>query len=161
MSIRLADIPPHIRAAMGEAIPTKSARAARGSGRVGRAKTTSALESKFLERWTLLGGPLLEREYRAVQGRRWRFDFAHVPSSTLFELHGGVWTEGRHTRGGGFTADRRKMNAATAAGYGVFELTGGADLSATNVERLIGVVREREAARAAAVAPGGAEGQAS
>ncbi len=130
-------------------VPTTPVRAPRGTGRVGSGKQKSALESKFHDTWTLLGGPPLEREQMIVPGRKWRFDFVRKQALAAVEIHGGVWTGGRHTRGGGFSEDRRKMAAAAELDWAVFELTGGADLSAANVERLIGVVREREAQRVA------------
>ena len=124
-------------------IPSKPARAARGTGRVGAGKMASKLEDAFAYRWAVLGGPELVREYVFDATRKWRFDCGHPASKTAFELHGAIWTQGRHTRGDGFAADREKMNAAQVAGWVVIELTGGKDFSATNVERLIGVVRSR------------------
>ena len=42
----------------------------------------------------------------------------------MFELEGGTWTGGRHTRGTGFRDDCEKYNAAGAFGWRVFRLTG-------------------------------------
>ena len=39
------------------------------------------------------------------------------------EVHGGTYTNGRHTRGGGFTVDREKMNEAAIYGWTVLEVT--------------------------------------
>jgi hypothetical protein len=41
------------------------------------------------------------------------------------ELEGGVYTNGRHTRGKGFEADATKYNAAASEGWVVFRLTAG------------------------------------
>ena len=62
------------------------------------------------------GLPAPEREYRFDPLRRWRFDFAwpthRVGVPIALEIDGGAWTQGRHTRGGGFIADMEKMNEA-------------------------------------------------
>ncbi len=41
------------------------------------------------------------------------------------EIHGSVWAQGRHTRGGGFEADREKMNSAVLMGWRVLEYSTG------------------------------------
>ena len=55
--------------------------------------------------------------------RRWRFDFANTSLKIAIELHGGVWVNGRHTTGAGFTKDREKMNEAQLLGWIVLECT--------------------------------------
>jgi hypothetical protein len=47
----------------------------------------------------------LEREFHFHPTRRWRADFAHLPSRTLIEIEGGIYVNGRHNRAGGFAAD--------------------------------------------------------
>ena len=116
-----------------QSAPAAKPRAKRGTGAAG---TSKKLENRFATLWHLLGGPILEREYVALPPRKWRFDFAHVPSKLLIEIHGGIWVQGRHTRGSGFVGDRRKMNAATLAGWKVIELTPD-DITAVMVDRLI------------------------
>lgn len=64
-----------------------------------------------------------QREYRAVKGRKWRADFAWPDQMVIVEIQGGVFSRGRHTRGAGYTADRRRQNALTAEGWRVFEAT--------------------------------------
>lgn len=84
----------------------------------------SKLERDFELRWRALGNaPALVREHRFAPPRRWRFDFAHPGTRVAIELEGGVWSGGRHTRGGGFSADCAKYNAAALAGWTVFRLT--------------------------------------
>ena len=65
----------------------------------------SRLEESFLRLWRLAGGPELEREYRFDLKRRWRADFAHLPTHCLIEIEGGIWVNGRHNRAAGFNAD--------------------------------------------------------
>ncbi len=49
------------------------------------AKPPSRLERRFADLWRAAGGPKLEAEFRFHPQRRWRADFAHVPSRTLIE----------------------------------------------------------------------------
>lgn len=83
----------------------------------------SRLEQTFLHYWRALGGPALEREHVFHPERRWRFDFALVDRRVAFEVEGGQWTGGRHTRGLGFAADCEKYNAAAMAGWRVLRFT--------------------------------------
>ena len=53
--------------------------------------------------------------------RRWRFDLALPAQQLAVEIHGGVWTSGRHTRGRGFIGDRVKVNTAILMGWRVLE----------------------------------------
>jgi hypothetical protein len=62
----------------------------------------------------------MEREWRFHPARRWRFDFAWPANDPLVavEVEGGIWTNGRHTRGSGAKADMEKYaEAATRAWY--------------------------------------------
>lgn len=59
-----------------------------------------------------------EREWRFCE-RRWRFDFAWPEKKLAVECEGGVWTNGRHTRGSGFVKDLEKYNRATVLGWRV------------------------------------------
>lgn len=63
------------------------------------------------------------REYQFAAPRKWRFDFAFPAHMLAVEIEGGIWNEGRHTRGAGFAADVEKYNAATMAGWRVLRYT--------------------------------------
>lgn len=67
--------------------------------------------------------PTPETEFRFDPVRRWRFDFAWPMHFVACEVEGGIWTNGRHSRGAGMQADMVKYNAATAAGWRVFRVT--------------------------------------
>lgn len=84
-------------------------------------------ERVFETRWTQCAGadvPPFVREYAFdATHRQWRLDFAWPDAKIGVEIHGGEWSHGRHVRGAGFIEDRRKMNAALAQGWRVFEFT--------------------------------------
>jgi len=64
-----------------------------------------------------------EEEYRFDPSRKWRFDFAYPDKKIAIEVEGGVFQQGRHTRGKGFTADCEKYNRATELGWSVYRYT--------------------------------------
>lgn len=66
-----------------------------------------------------------EREFRFIEGRKFRADFAFVKEKILVEIEGGVFTGGRHGTGTGFTKDCEKHNLAALAGYRVLRFTTG------------------------------------
>lgn len=73
--------------------------------------------------WKLYGIPEPVTEWMFYPGRRWRFDFCWTKKKIAVEIEGGVWTQGRHTRGSGFMKDLEKYNAAGKMGYRVFRFT--------------------------------------
>lgn len=81
----------------------------------------STLERKFLAMWN---GPAPVREFVFAKPRRWRFDFAWPSRKVAVEIEGGVWSGGRHTRGGGFIGDCEKYNEACFCGWQVYRLVG-------------------------------------
>ena len=95
----------------------------------------SKLESRFLFLWQLAKGPPLEREFRFHAERRWRADFAHLPSRTLIEIEGGIFINGRHNRAAGFNADLEKYLEAGLLGWRVFRL-GPDQITRENVKRI-------------------------
>jgi hypothetical protein len=64
-----------------------------------------------------------ESEFIFHPERKWRLDFALPLDKIGIEVHGGVFSQGRHTRGAGFTNDREKMNEALILGWRVIEVT--------------------------------------
>ena len=96
----------------------------------------SRLEARFLRLWQAASGPPLEREILFHPERRWRADFAHVPSRVLFEIDGGIFSNGRHTRGAGFAADCEKHLAAWLLGWSVVRLTS-RQLKTDTVEKIV------------------------
>lgn len=75
--------------------------------------------------WCLAGGwPEPEAEYPfARPARRWRFDLAWPARLVAVEFQGGIYTNGRHTRRGGFAGDCEKFSEAAARGWRVLPVT--------------------------------------
>lgn len=70
-----------------------------------------------------LPAPIEEHRFHPV--RKWRFDLAFLQSKVAIEIHGGIWSGGRHTRGMGFENDREKINEAQIMGWKVLEYSTG------------------------------------
>ena len=105
-----------------------------------KVKAPSSLEKRFERLWSALEGPELVKEFRFHPVRRWRSDFAHLPSRTLIEIEGGVFVNGRHNRPGGFAADLEKYLEAGLAGWRVVRL-GSKELTAECLGRVVAMVR--------------------
>lgn len=96
----------------------------------------SALEDTFelqLKALKLLG---YEREYRFHPTRRWRFDFAFPANKIAIELHGAIFTQGRHSRGAGIEGDMEKINEAQILGWDVLAFSAGMVKSGEALETL-------------------------
>ena len=69
------------------------------------------------------------REYRFHSTRRWRLDFlipgADRSSSLAIEVDGGIYKQGRHTRGKGFESDCEKLNECAILGFKVLRFSTG------------------------------------
>ena len=104
-------------------------------------KPPSRLEKAFLAIWRASGGPELEKEFRFHPTRKWRADFAHLPSRTLIEIEGGIYVNGRHNRGAGFAADLEKYLEAALAGWHVVRL-GPNELTSDCIARLVSLVQQ-------------------
>lgn len=87
--------------------------------KVKKAQQVDALHSKVLAQ--LVGFPDPATELVFHPKRRWRLDFAWPTHMIAVEIHGGIHSGGRHTRGKGFVEDRAKMNEAALLGWTVIE----------------------------------------
>ena len=61
--------------------------------------------------------PVPIAEHRFAAPRRFRFDYAWLEERLALEVNGGVWSGGRHTRGGGFIRDMEKATIAAGLGW--------------------------------------------
>lgn len=69
------------------------------------------------------GLPAPEPEWVFAMPRRWRFDWAWPTQKVALEVEGGVWIQGRHSRGAGMVKDMEKYNRAAALGWRVLRVT--------------------------------------
>lgn len=87
-----------------------------------------------------------EREHRFHPPRLWRFDFClrrPIPrrAGLAVEVEGGVFTNGRHTRGKSFEDDLRKYNQAALDGWCVLRFSTGMVLSGEAIDQIVSAVR--------------------
>lgn len=69
------------------------------------------------------GLPVPEREHLFHPTRKWRFDYAWPGQKVAVEVEGGIYTQGRHTRGKGYADDMEKYNAAALRGWTLLRYT--------------------------------------
>ena len=63
------------------------------------------------------------KEFKFHPDRKWQADFRIDGMPILVEVEGGVFTNGRHTRGEGYTKDCEKYSAAAVNGWFVIRGT--------------------------------------
>lgn len=89
----------------------------------------SYLEVSLLQQIHSAGLPEPETEYRAISGRRFRWDGAYPYHKVLYEVQGGIWSgrygkQSGHSSGAGISRDCEKNNLAVLAGWKVLYFTG-------------------------------------
>lgn len=62
-------------------------------------------------------------EFRFAPPRRWRFDWAWPAHRLAMEVQGGIWTQGRHTRGAALLKEHEKLNTAACLRWRVLYVT--------------------------------------
>ena len=62
-------------------------------------------------------------EHRFHPVRRWRFDWAWIDAKVALEVQGGLFVQGRHSRGAALMKEHEKLNAAAALGWRVMFCT--------------------------------------
>lgn len=73
---------------------------------------SSDLEDTFAFQLDAYGLTGYVREYQAIPGRKFRFDFCFKPERLLIEINGGTFNGGAHGRGVGIHRDYEKGNLA-------------------------------------------------
>lgn len=102
------------------------------------------LADSFCALWDRLGPKIpYQREFRFHETRRWRFDVAWPAQKVAIEMEGGIWSRGRHTRGGGYRQDMEKNNAAAILGWTVLQYCVN-DLELSPVQTIEEVIRALE-----------------
>ena len=79
--------------------------------------SNSELEDLFAQQLDALRLTGYLREYPAVKGRKFRFDFCYEDARLLIEINGGTFTKGAHSTGTGIRRDYEKNNLAQLAGW--------------------------------------------
>lgn len=74
-------------------------------------------------------------EYAFCSYRKWRADYAWPLHMLLLEVEGGIWTQGRHTRGKGALADLEKYSEAAILGWRIIYCTPD-DLMTLGIDRV-------------------------
>ena len=82
----------------------------------------SDLEELFALQVKLAGLPEPVREFMAIPGRRYRWDFAWPDQDkrVLVEINGGTYAHMGHSTGSGIARDYEKSNLAMLAGWRTF-----------------------------------------
>ncbi len=85
----------------------------------------SPLELLFDVQLEQAGLPAADLKDCALVGspKAWRYDRIWTAQGVIVEIEGGVWSQGRHTRGKGFIEDCTKYNWATSQGWRLFRFT--------------------------------------
>jgi len=94
----------------------------------------STLEAELALQIRALGLPEPIREYQAIKGRKFRFDFAWLEHRLLVEVNGGTYTKGAHSTGAGIARDYEKCNLGVLQGWRVLLFDGKAVKDGTAVE---------------------------
>ena len=106
---------------------------------VKREKTVSEGEA-ILAQHLKVHGIGFEQEFKFCETRKWRADFYLIGTKLLIEVEGGIWSNGRHTRGSGYQADMEKYNAAAILGYTVLRFSTADVKSGRAIEQIKGMV---------------------
>lgn len=90
----------------------------------------------FVQVCAVFGLPEPKREYKFHPTRKWRIDYLFEANGrrVALEVEGGIWTQGRHTRGSGFKKDMEKYNAISAAGIILLRVIPGELMSRRTIE---------------------------
>ena len=83
--------------------------------------STSELEDIFAMQLDAVGLDGYVREYQAIPGRRFRFDFCWVKERLAVEIQGGTYSRGAHARPLGIKRDYEKGNLAVQFGWRVLQ----------------------------------------
>ena len=96
--------------------PTKRKKSGIGATKRSEGEQTLSLQLKALK-------IAFQEEYQFHPTRKWRSDFYITDTKLLIEVEGGIWTNGRHTRGSGYLGDMEKYNEASKMGFTVLRFS--------------------------------------
>ena len=81
-----------------------------------------------------------DQEFKFHPSRMWRADFHLKGKKILVEVEGGIWSNGRHTRGKGYLGDLEKYNEATMMGYQVIRFSTEQVKSGKAIEQILNLI---------------------
>lgn len=90
--------------------------------RAARKEQKDFIQETFLQ---LLDQVNIERpvpEYLFHEQRKWRFDYCWPEQKIVLEVEGGIFIQGRHSRGAGMKEDFDKYNEAAIYGYRIVKV---------------------------------------
>ena len=96
--------------------------------------SNSDLEAEFAFQVKYAGLPEPIREYPAIKGRRFRYDFCWLEQKLLIEINGGTYATGAHSTGSGIARDYEKIRLAQDAGWRIYPFDGKAVKSGEAIE---------------------------
>lgn len=85
--------------------------------------------------------PIPTAQYKFIEDRKFRADFAWPNKKVICEVEGGTWNGGRHVTGAGFEKDCEKYNLAAKNGWRVFRFTSSMIKKGVAIETLRAVLR--------------------
>ncbi|MDM1771055.1 DUF559 domain-containing protein [Acinetobacter indicus] len=103
-------------------------------------KVSSEGEAKLVQHLKALKIDFVQ-EFQFHTSRKWRADFHISNTKLLIEVEGGIWSNGRHTRGKGYLGDMEKYNTATMMGYQVLRFSTEQVKSSFAIKQIEGLVK--------------------
>jgi len=85
-----------------------------------------------------------EREHRFHPERRWRFDLAFPDLKLAVEVEGGLYVQGRHSRGAGMEADLEKYGEGQRLGWTIYRCSPRMVKSGAAIQTIRDLVRIKE-----------------
>lgn len=67
--------------------------------------------------------PVAEHQFARHLKRKWRVDWCFMNEKIVVEVEGGVFVQGRHSRGAGMLKDMEKYNTLACLGYRLLRVT--------------------------------------
>ncbi len=61
--------------------------------------------------------PITEYKFAIMLGRKWRMDYAWPERKLALEVQGGIFIQGRHSRGAALLKEWEKLNTAAGIGW--------------------------------------------
>lgn len=107
----------------------------------------SDLELTFANLWVMYHPEIdLYSEWRFAPPRRFRFDFAHLPSKIAIELQGGIFNPNtRHINGAALLKEYEKLNLAALHGWRLFYVSTKTVNDHSIYQQIAAAIRQSEA----------------